>query len=141
MHGNRDIVAEGMVVQHIDAEEENDIDQPASEWNLVRSDEERRSSLVELGEVAGGSHKDELNKSQEGPAGGLNLDDCFEGEDITAALFTQDTKSAPILFLDPSPAQLTVRTPPKIRLSIAPIASHCGMVSMKMRPMRAMALE
>lgn len=31
--------------------------------------------------------------------------------------------------------------PPKIRLSIAPTASHCGMVSIKMRPSMPMILE
>lgn len=62
MHGDRDIVAEGVIVQHIDAEKENDIDQPASEGDLVRSDEEWRSGFVELGKVACSGHKDELNE-------------------------------------------------------------------------------
>ena len=86
MHRNRYIITERVVVQHIDTEEENDVDQPSSDGDLVRSDKERRASFVELGDVARGGHKDELNESQERSAGWLDLDDCFEGKDVAAAL-------------------------------------------------------
>lgn len=67
MYRNRDIVAECMVVQHVDGEEEEDIDQPPADGDTVRSEEEGWPVGVELGEVAGGSDEDELHKGQEGP--------------------------------------------------------------------------
>lgn len=42
----------------------------------------------------------------------------------------------------PIPEQLTFeQQPPKIRASMAPAASHCGMVSIKMRPIKAIILD
>ena len=67
MYRNRDIVAECMVVQHVDGEEEEDIDQPPADGDAVRSKEEGWAVGVELGKVAGGSNEDELYKGQEGP--------------------------------------------------------------------------
>ena len=67
MYRNGDVVAERMVVQHVDGEEEEDVDQPAAEGHAVRSEEEGRAVGVELGDVACDGHEDELNKGQEGP--------------------------------------------------------------------------
>lgn len=72
MYGNRDIVAKGMVVQSIDAEEQHNVDQPALQRHFVGSDEERRSRLVELGDVAGDCDKQKLDKGQEGATGGFD---------------------------------------------------------------------
>lgn len=72
MHRNRDIVAEGMVVQRVDAEEEHNVDQPAPDGHLVGSQEERRPRLVELGDVPRDGDEEELNKSQESATGRLN---------------------------------------------------------------------
>ena len=40
-----------------------------------------------------------------------------------------------------SSAKTLEQQPPKMRASMAPMVSHCGMVSIKMRPARAMARE
>lgn len=40
-----------------------------------------------------------------------------------------------------SRAKTFEQQPPKIKLSITPTAIHCGMVSMKMRPARAIMRE
>lgn len=66
MHRYRYVVAECMVVQDVDAEEQDDVDQPAADGHLVGRNEERRARGVELGDVAGDGHEEELDKRQEG---------------------------------------------------------------------------
>lgn len=65
-HG--DVVAKGMVVQNIDREEEQDVDHPATYRDMIRLEEERRSSLVELRDVSRGGDEEELDERQEGAA-------------------------------------------------------------------------
>jgi hypothetical protein len=67
MYRHGDVIAERMVVQHIDGEEEEDVDQPAAEGNAVRSEKEWGAVGVELGDVASGGNEDELNEGQERP--------------------------------------------------------------------------
>lgn len=62
-HG--DIVAKRMIVEHIDAEEEHNVDQPAADGNSVRRNEERRAARVELGDVTGDRHEKELDEREE----------------------------------------------------------------------------
>lgn len=52
MYWDRYVVAKGMVVQSIDAEEQHNIDEPAFQWDFVRSKEVRWSGFVELRDVA-----------------------------------------------------------------------------------------
>lgn len=66
MNRHRNIIAERVVIQHIDAEKQHDIDQPSSNGHLVRPYKERWSTLVELGYVSSYSHEDELDKGQKG---------------------------------------------------------------------------
>jgi hypothetical protein len=79
VYGDGDVVAEGMVVQHVDGEEEEDVDQPAAEGHTVRSKEEGRAVRVELGDVARGGHEDELYEGEEGPFGDVRNDNCIYG--------------------------------------------------------------
>lgn len=65
MNRNRNIVAESVVVKDIDAEEEDDIDNPATNRDLVRRQKERRPGDVELRNVARDSHEEELHKCKE----------------------------------------------------------------------------
>ena len=65
MYWDRDIVAECMIIQNIYGEEEQYVDQPATYGNPIWLDEERRPAFVELGNVSGESHEDELDESQE----------------------------------------------------------------------------
>lgn len=69
-YGN--IVAKSVVVERIDAEEEYNVDEPALQWNFVRANEEGGSCLVELRNIARDSHEEELDKGQEGTAGGFH---------------------------------------------------------------------
>lgn len=64
MYGDRDVVAKRVVVQHVDREEQDDVDQPAADGDTVRSEEERGSVSVQLGYVARDGHEDELHKGQ-----------------------------------------------------------------------------
>lgn len=66
MYGDRYIVAKCVVVQHIDGEEQEDVDEPTADGNAVGPEEEGGSVGVELGEVACDGDEDELHKSQEG---------------------------------------------------------------------------
>lgn len=52
MYWDRYVVAKGMVVQGIDAEEQHNVDEPAFQWNFIRSKEVRWSGFVELRDVA-----------------------------------------------------------------------------------------
>lgn len=54
-----------MVVQHVDAEEEQDIDEPAAKRDDIRSHEEGRPCPVELRNVTSDGDEQELNKGDE----------------------------------------------------------------------------
>lgn len=56
-----------MVVEHVDTEEQDDIDDPAADGHSVRREEERWTLRVELGYVSGNSNEEELNKGQKRP--------------------------------------------------------------------------
>jgi hypothetical protein len=43
MDGYGNVVAKGMVVEYIDAKEQDDIDEPAADRDLVRRNEKRRA--------------------------------------------------------------------------------------------------
>lgn len=59
------VVPKSVVVQDIDAEEEDNINQPPADWYLVRGNEERWARRVELGDVAGDGYKKKLDKGEE----------------------------------------------------------------------------
>lgn len=46
------VIAEGMIVQHVDSKEQEDIDKPAAKRDDVGSQEERRARSIELCYVA-----------------------------------------------------------------------------------------
>lgn len=72
MYRNGNIVAECMVVEGVDAEEQHYVDQPAFQGNLVRPDEQRRSGLVELGDVARDGNEEELDEGEKSATGRLD---------------------------------------------------------------------
>ena len=57
-----DVVAESMVIQYVDAEEEHNVDQPAADRHAVGLDEERRARQIELRDVPGDSHEEEWHE-------------------------------------------------------------------------------
>lgn len=57
MDGHRYVVAKGVIIEDIDTEEENNVDEPASERDLILSKEKRRSRGVELGNVPSDGHE------------------------------------------------------------------------------------
>lgn len=77
--GDGDVVAEGMVVQDVDGEEQEDVDEPAADGDAVRSEEEGRPAGIELGDVAGDGHEDELDEGQEGSWGDVSMGSIVEG--------------------------------------------------------------
>lgn len=64
MDGYGNIVAKGVVVERVDAEEQYDVDQPALQRDFVWTNKERGSGLVELGNVACDRHEEELDEGQ-----------------------------------------------------------------------------
>ncbi len=64
MYRNRYVIAEGVVVQNIYSEEEKDVYHPALYGNVIRGEEERGSTPVELRKVSCSGHEDKLNKGQ-----------------------------------------------------------------------------
>lgn len=60
MNGDRDIVAESMVVENIDAEEQDNVDEPSADGHLVWGQEEWRARLFELSHVACNGHEKKL---------------------------------------------------------------------------------
>jgi hypothetical protein len=54
-----------MVVEGVYAEEEDNVDQPASNWHLVRLEEEWGARSVELSRQADDGDKDELDECEE----------------------------------------------------------------------------
>lgn len=63
MNRNGDVIAKGVVVEQVDAEEEHDIDQPASNGHLVRSYEEWRPGGIKLRDISRNCDEKELHKS------------------------------------------------------------------------------
>lgn len=59
------VVAKGMVVQHIDGEEQQDIDEPSAKRDDVWSKEERRTRFIELRYIASDGDEQKLNKGYE----------------------------------------------------------------------------
>jgi hypothetical protein len=64
VHRDRDVVAESMVVQDIDSEEQCDIDKPPTNRYSIKLKEQRRSGHFKLGYVARGRDKDKLHKGE-----------------------------------------------------------------------------
>lgn len=62
-YGN--VIAEGVVVEDIDAKEEDNIDQPATDGHLVWCQEKGRPSDIELCNVSCDSHEEKLRKSEQ----------------------------------------------------------------------------
>lgn len=67
MHRNGDIITEGIVVQKIDAEKQDNVHNPAVQWNRVFLYEKRRARAVKLGYISYCRDEDELDKSEEPP--------------------------------------------------------------------------
>lgn len=65
MNRDGDIVAEGMIVQHVDAEEQNNVEDPSTDGNLVGGQEEWRPRAIKLGYITRDSNEEELHKGQE----------------------------------------------------------------------------
>ena len=158
MHRHRDIIAECMVVQHIDAEEQDNIDQPPSNRDLVLFEEEGRTCSVKLRWEANDRHEEELDKREEGSCsqytgsvsaqGVWRQDHAISAASEPAVTMQRHGRhdhqeiNIPLpgstLMIDSS-AKTLEQQPPKIKESMAPMASHCGIVSINMRPARAMA--
>lgn len=64
MYWHRYVVTEGMVVQDVYGEKQNNIYEPPPNRDMIRSEEERRPALVELGKVSCSCHEDELDECQ-----------------------------------------------------------------------------
>lgn len=69
-YGN--VVAKGMVIERVDAEEQYYVDKPALQWDLVRTEEKGWSRFVELRDVASDGHEEELDEGQECTTGGFD---------------------------------------------------------------------
>jgi hypothetical protein len=78
MHGNRNIITKGVVVEQVDAEEEHNVDEPAPNWHLIWSDKEWGSGGVELRNISRDSDEEKLHKSQERPYNNLVGECLFE---------------------------------------------------------------
>lgn len=59
------VVAKGMIVQHIDGEEQQDINEPSAKRDDIGSKEERRTRYIELRYIASNGDEQKLNKSYE----------------------------------------------------------------------------
>lgn len=139
VYRDRDVVAEGMVIQQVDTEEQHNVEEPPAYGNLVRSEEERRSGLVELGDVAGYGNEQKLDKRHEGSAGWF--DPAQHAPPVSKVQRSQAREHVQTNLMIASRAKTLEQHPPKINMSMAPTVSHCGMVSMKMRPRMPMILE
>lgn len=64
MNRYRDVIAEGMVVQDIDSEEQNNVDSPSTEGDFSRRQEKRWPLMIELRYIAGHGDKSKLNKCE-----------------------------------------------------------------------------
>jgi hypothetical protein len=65
VHWNRDVVAEGVVVEHVDAEKQHNVDEPSADRDAVRLEEKGRTLRIELRWQPDGGDKGELDKGQE----------------------------------------------------------------------------
>jgi hypothetical protein len=65
VYRNRYVVAECMVVQHINREEERDIDEPSSDWHTIRLEEERWSGFIELRHISSCCDEYELDECEQ----------------------------------------------------------------------------
>jgi hypothetical protein len=63
--GYRDVVAESVIVQDVDTKEENDVDHPSAERDLVWRNKEGGVSPVELRNVACYGDEEKLSKCHE----------------------------------------------------------------------------
>lgn len=63
MDWHRNIIAECMVVEDVDGEEQHNIDHPAAQGDLVGRNEET-TALIKLSDKPCHGDKDELDKSQ-----------------------------------------------------------------------------
>lgn len=59
------VVAKGMIVQHVDGKEQQDIDEPSAKRDDVGSKEKGRARFIELGYIASDSDEQELKESYE----------------------------------------------------------------------------
>lgn len=141
MYRNRYVVAKCMVVQGIDAEEQHNIDEPTFQWDFVGSKEMRWSGFVELRYVARDGDEQELDECQEGTAGGLNPSEKSSVSIRVVMSCKHKAGNGRTDLMMASRAKTLEQHPPKMRPSMTPTASHCGMVSMKMRPSMPMILE
>lgn len=64
MHGHRDVEAEGKVVEHGHAEEQDDLDEPPVDWDCVRLEKGRALCVKMVDEPLGG-HEQELGERYE----------------------------------------------------------------------------
>lgn len=65
MNWDGDVVAERMIVQEVDGEEENNVEDPATDRDLVRCKKEP-TILIELSDESCHSDKKKLHKCQKG---------------------------------------------------------------------------
>jgi hypothetical protein len=64
MNWNGNIITEGVIVEDIDGEEENNVEYPTTDGNLVRCKEEA-TVLIKLSDESRHSDEEKLNKGQE----------------------------------------------------------------------------
>lgn len=64
MNWNGNIITEGVVIEDIDGEEENNVEYPTADGNLVRRKEET-TLLIKLSDESRHSDEEKLNKRQE----------------------------------------------------------------------------
>lgn len=82
MNGHGNVVAKGMVVEHIDAKEQDDIDEPAADRDLVRRNKKRRARAVELRNVASDGNEEELDECEKGSCEFSCISACHRHEAI-----------------------------------------------------------
>lgn len=61
------VVAKGMIVQHIDGKEQQDINEPSAKRDDVGRKEERWTRFIELRKIASDGDEQKLNESYERP--------------------------------------------------------------------------
>lgn len=76
MHRHGYVVAEGVIVEDIDAKEEYNVDQPAADGHLIRCKEEGRPRDVKLGDVPSNRHEEKLSKREKYTARWLETGSC-----------------------------------------------------------------
>lgn len=146
-HGN--IIAEGMVVQRVDAEEQQYIHHPAPYRDLVLLEEEGRACSIKLPGQPYDGYEEELDEGEKqscpaapqiSPRSMKNVQSPQQSfESPTGCYMQSDVPLSRSTLMIDSSAKTLEQQPPKMSDSIAPTASHCGIVSMKTRPTRAIA--